>query len=95
MSGKIENNNGGKAIAFEHVNSLKNVNVHAKKNETLGELWDEAYIKLEEPRRDGDRLQTDGGVDVMPYLSMTLSQLRDEQGIKTRKFEIIGPTGGA
>lgn len=85
----------GQAVTFEHVNSLKEVKVHAGKNETLAQLWDEAYQELKEPRRPDDRLQTDEGRDVMPFLSLTLRELREKQGIKTRKFEIVGPTGGA
>jgi hypothetical protein len=86
---------GGQAVTFEHVNSLKEVTIHAQKNETLNELWNKAYSELDEPRRDGDRLQTDAGKDVMPYLALTLHQLREEAGINTHKFEIVGPTGGA
>lgn len=90
-----EDSHGGEAVTFEHVNSLKEVKIHAGKSETLTQLWDRAYTELKEPRRPDDRMQTDDGKDVMPYLALTLHQLRKEQGIKTHKFEIIGPTGGA
>lgn len=90
-----EHGHGGEAVTFEHVNSLKEVKIHAGKDETLTQLWDRAYVELTEPRRPEDRLQTDDGKDVMPYLALTLHQLRKEQGIKTHKFEIVGPTGGA
>ncbi len=89
------NNPGGQAIVFEHVNSLKEVKVHAQKNETLNELWEKASTELQEPRKPDDRLQTSEGKDVMPYLALTLHDLREQQGIKARKFEIVGPTGGA
>lgn len=85
---------GGHEVTFEHVNSLKEVKIHAGKTETLSELWDEACVLLHEPRRPDDRLQTARGKDVMSYLSFSLSQLR-EKGIKEHKFEILGPTGGA
>jgi len=86
---------GGQAITFKHVNSLQEVKIHANKEATLDELWNEAHAQLGEPRRPEDRLQTDEGVDVSPYLGLTLKQLRDEHGIKTHKFDIVGPTGGA
>lgn len=90
-----KNDQGGQAVTFAHVNSLKDVTVHAGKNQTLDELWNEATKEIQEPRRETDRLQAADGTDVMPYLSLTLRQLREQTGIKTRSFEIFGPTGGA
>lgn len=90
-----KNDQGGQAVTFAHVNSLKEVVVHAGKDQTLDELWNEATKDLQEPRRDTDRLQTADGTDVMPYVSLTLHELREQTGIKTRSFEIFGPTGGA
>lgn len=95
LPSKDDDEHGGQAVIFEHVNSLKEVKIHAAKELTLNDLWNEAYVELKEPRRPDDRLQTDDGKDLMPYLGLTLHQLREENGIKTRKFEILGPTGGA
>lgn len=86
---------GGGVVTFEHVNSLSEVKVHAGKDETLLALWDEAYVELKEPRRPDDRLQTDDGVDLMPHLGLTLEALRQQLNIKTKHFQIVGPTGGA
>ena len=95
LPNKGDDEHGGQAVIFEHVNSLKEAKIHAAKDLTLNDLWNEAYVELNEPRRPDDRLQTDDGRDLLPYLGLTLRQLRDETGIKTRKFEILGPTGGA
>jgi hypothetical protein len=86
---------GKKIVRFEHVNSLNEVKVVANDHDTLSMLWEVAYGELKEPHRPDDRLQTDDGADLTPYLGLTLTQLRDQQGIKSHKFEIVGPTGGA
>lgn len=86
---------GGQSVTFEHVNSLQEVQLHASKDETLRQLWEDAYVKLGEPHRPDDRLQTDDGRDLMPFLGLTLRQLREEQQINSHKFQIVGPTGGA
>src|ERR1700730_14027772 len=80
---------GGQSVTFEHVNSLQEVKVHAANSATLRQLWEEAYSKLGEPHRPEDRLQTDDARDLMPFLDLTLRQLRDEHGIKSHKFQIV------
>jgi hypothetical protein len=63
---------------------------------TLAQIWDAAYLKLEEPRRAEDRLQTAKGDDVMPYLTLTLKQFQEQHPkIWSTHFQIVGPTGGA
>lgn len=99
--GKPESNPGDAhavvKVRVEHLASLQEVQLDAKWTDTVQQVWDAALApdKLNEPRRPGDKLQTSDGVDVMPYLTLTLRQLRDEHGIKSHKFEIVGDTGGA
>ena len=85
----------GPRVTVEHINSLQEVKFHEAWDNTIQHLWDHAYIELHEPRRPQDRLQTEDGKDLTPYLGITLKNLHDDIGIKTHKFQIIGPTGGA
>lgn len=85
----------GPVVEFEHVASIQTVDFHANWNDLLLHIWDIAYSKLKEEKRPEDKLQTVDGVDVMPYLNMTLRHLHDKKIAKGFKFQIVGPTGGA
>lgn len=85
----------GPKLTFEHVASVQEVKFRVSWNETLQAAWDTAYEKLGEDRRADDRLQTDDGVDMTPFLGETMRQLFDDKHTKSRKFQIVGPTGGA
>jgi hypothetical protein len=85
----------GPKLQFEHVASVQEVKFRMPWGDTLQEAWNEAYHKLGEDRRAEDRLQTDDGVDMTPFLGKTLRQLFDNKHTKSHKFQIVGPTGGA
>ncbi|MCU7370734.1 hypothetical protein PEC18_07525 [Paucibacter sp. O1-1] len=85
----------GPKVVFEHVASLQEVKFRVNWNATLQSAWDEAYRQLNEPKRSEDRLQNDDGQDMMGKLGWTLRQLFDDKHTKSRKFQIVGPTGGA
>lgn len=85
----------GPKLTFEHVVSVQDVKFQVSWSETLQTAWNTAYEKLGENRRADDRLQTDDGVDMMPFLGKTMRQLFDDKHAKSRKFQIVGPTGGA
>ena len=85
----------GPKLQFEHVASVQEVKFRVPWNDTLQAAWDTAYEKLGEDKRPEDRLQTDDGVDMMPYLDKTIRQLFDDKLAKSHKFQIVGPTGGA
>lgn len=85
----------GPNLHFEHVASVQTVKVRVAWTDTLQTAWNEAYEELGEDRRADDRLQTDGGVDMTPYLGSTMRQLFDDKRTKSHKFVIVGPTGGA
>lgn len=90
-----DNDEHGPKLTFEHVASVQEVKLRVSWNETLESAWNTAYERLGEDRRADDRLQTDDGVDMMPFLGKTMRQLFDDKHIKSRKFQIVGPTGGA
>lgn len=85
----------GPQVFFEHVASLHEVNFHVAWTETLQSAWDQACKLLGEDKRPEDRLQNDDGVDLMGKLGWTFRQLAEDKHTKSRKFQIIGPTGGA
>lgn len=85
----------GPKLQFEHVASVQDVKFRVSWSDTLNVAWDTAYQKLGEDKRPDDRLQTDDGVDMMPFLGMTVRQLFDDKHAKSHKFQIVGPTGGA
>lgn len=82
-----------RSFQFEHVASVQDVSFRVSWSDTLQAAWDIAYLKLGEQRRPDDRLQTDDGVDMMPFLGETLRQLFDNKHTKSHKFQIVGPTG--
>lgn len=90
-----DDDNHGPKLHFEHVISVHKVTFRASWNDTLQAAWDLAYEKLGEAKRPEDRLQTDDGKDMMPFLGKTMRQLFDEKQTKSHKFEIVGPSGGA
>lgn len=90
-----DNDKHGPKLTFEHVASVQEVKFRVSWNEKLQAAWNTAYDKLGEDRRADDRLQTDDGVDMMPFLGKTMRQLFDDKHTKSRKFQIVGPTGGA
>ncbi len=85
----------GPKLQFEHVASVQEVTFRVSWSDTLQAAWDTAYVKLGEDRRPEDRLQTDDGVDMMPYIGETMRQLFDDKHTKSHKFQIVSPTGGA
>ncbi len=82
-------------VEFEDVNAVETVDFRTPWDTKLNAAWDEAALKLEEPRKPTDRLQTPGGVDLMPYLGLTLRELKERKIVTALKFQIVGPTGGA
>ena len=82
-------------VEFEDVNAVDSVDFRTPLATTLNAAWDEAASLLEEPRKPTDRLQTPGGVDLMPYLALTLGELKERKIVHAFKFQIVGPTGGA
>lgn len=85
----------GPKLQFEHVASVQEVKFRTPWSDTLQSAWDMAYDKLGEDKRPDDRLQTDDGVDMTPYLGETMRQIFDDKHTKSHKFQIVGPTGGA
>jgi hypothetical protein len=81
-------------VFFEDMNTNDDTHFRTPWNTTLSAAWDEAATKLE-PRTSEQRLQTPGGVNLTPYLGLTLRELKERQIVAAFKFQIVGPTGGA
>lgn len=64
---------------------------------SLQHVWDEAYDKLKEVRKDGDefRCAHKDGPSLMGRLEETLEQLYAQDVCTDHKFKIRTPTGGA
>lgn len=86
---------GAPVVEVVYLNSNEETRFHAAWEDTLAMVWDEAYRKLEESRRQGDELQCQDGASLMPYLTLTLAQLRERRICPGRKFAIRSETGGA
>jgi hypothetical protein len=86
---------GGPAVEVVYLNTNEEVKFHASWDDTLAQVWDEAYRKLEETRREGDEFQCQDGVSLMQYLNLTLAELRERHICQNRKFAIRSETGGA
>jgi multidrug resistance efflux pump len=82
-------------VQFEDVNALQTVDFHTPWETKLNAAWNTANELLKEPRKPTDRLQTSEGADLMPYLELTLHELKERKIITSLKFQIVGPTGGA
>lgn len=62
---------------------------------TLQELWDAAYVKLEEGKKPGDELLNKDGASLSQYLSLTLREAHDRHLCPGFAFIIKSETGGA
>ncbi len=82
-------------VEFEDVNAVETVEFRTPWQTKLTAAWNEAARLLEEPRKPTDRLQAPDGKDLMPYLELTLRELKERKIVHALKFEIVGPTGGA
>ncbi len=80
-------------VLYLKTNDEKTFHVHW--NNTLQQIWDQAYTELGEAKQAGDTLECQDGTKLGPYLGQTLEQLRDQKICVDRKFQIRGPAGGA
>lgn len=65
---------------------------------TLQTVWNQSYAKFRPPEQKdaADKLQCQkDGVDLTPYLSLTLRQAHEQHICTDRKLQIVGGTGGA
>ena len=85
----------GPVVEVVYLNSNEETKFHASWHNTLQHVWDEAYKKLGETRREGDEFQCQDGGSLMGHLTLTLEQLRDRHICKEREFAIRSATGGA
>jgi hypothetical protein len=86
---------GGAIVEVVYLNTNEEVKFHAAWEDTLAQVWEEAYRRLEETRREGDEFQCQEGTSLMQFITLTLAQLREKHICQDRKFAIRSETGGA
>jgi hypothetical protein len=82
-------------VDFLYLKTNEEKKFHVQWNNTLQQVWDQAYTELGEAKQNGDTLECQNGTKLAPYLGQTLEQLRDQKICVDRKFQIRGPAGGA
>ena len=84
-------------VHVKHINEVKSVDFKVPRQATLQAVWDQAYVKLEIPKRDTDIFQTAGEKpkSLMSFLGMTVDEAKEEGVISNYRFEIASETGGA
>lgn len=92
---KPEEPKGGPVVEVLYLKSSDDAKFHADWDDTLAQVWDQAYRELREARHPSDVLECQDGSTLMPHLGSTLAQLRDQHICPGRKFQIRGETGGA
>jgi hypothetical protein len=85
----------GPIVEVLYLNTNEDVQFHAAWEDTLAQVWEEAYERLQEKRRDGDEFQCQDGTSLLQYITLTLAQLREKHICQDRKFAIRSETGGA
>ena len=85
----------GPTLTFQHNASVQEAKVHVTWLATLDQAWKQACAEIGEPYKPEDRLQSDTGTDMKPYLGDTILHLYAHEKTRVDKFEIAGPTGGA
>jgi hypothetical protein len=86
---------GGPEVFVEDLNTSRDVQFHASWSDTLQSIWDTAYAKLNEGRRDRDQFETNDGKALTGFLSLTLEEYRNRHIGAGFHFQIKGDTGGA
>lgn len=86
---------GNPIVEFLYLKTNDEKKFHVQWNNTLQQVWDQAYIELGEAKQNGDTLECQDGTKLDPYLGQTIQQLRDQKICVNRKFQIRGPAGGA
>ncbi len=92
---KDKDHDKGPVVEVLYLNSNEETKFHASWRDTLQHVWDEAYKKLGETRREGDEFQCEDGGSLMAHLSLTLEEARERHICKEREFAIRSATGGA
>jgi NADH:ubiquinone oxidoreductase subunit len=82
-------------VEVVYLNTNEEAKFHAHWHDTLQHVWDEAYKKLGETKREHDEFQCHDGHSLMGHLNQTLEELRERHICKDRKFAIRSETGGA
>ncbi len=96
MSEQLEQNHGKQVtVQFIYLNTNEETEFHANQEDTLAQVWEQAYDRLGEVRREKDELECQNGESLMSYLNLTLAELHERHICPERKFQIKSETGGA
>jgi hypothetical protein len=90
-----QENQGNPVVHVLYLKTNDETTFHVHWNNTLQQVWDQAYSELGEAKQNGDTLECQDGTKLDSYLGQTLEQLRDQHICVARKFQIRGPAGGA
>lgn len=86
----------GPEVYVVDLHTVQEARFHMPWESTLQQVWDMAYVKLEETRRPTDEFQCKkDGSAMTPYLALTLLELRERHICPDRQFQIHGDSGGA
>lgn len=85
----------GPVVEVLYLNTNAEKKFHVSWEQTVAQVWEEAYGKLGEARREVDEFECQEGGSLMSYLHLTMAQLRDQHICQNRKFQIKSETGGA
>lgn len=86
---------GRPEVQVTYLNTNEDANFHAEWGWTLQQVWDAAYDELKEAKKPDDLFKSASGVDLTPYLSMTVREAFEKKIAHPLKFEIRSATGGA
>jgi len=96
MAEQLEQNSGKQVtVEFIYLNTNEETKFLVSWEDTLAQVWEQAYDKLGEVHREKDELECQNGESLMSYLNLTLIELHERRICQERKFQIKSETGGA
>ncbi|HZQ46594.1 MAG TPA: hypothetical protein VFC07_06260 [Verrucomicrobiae bacterium] len=91
----VSHHPGAPIVEVTDLNTNTSVKFFARWEETLAQVWTNAYGELKEARKPGDEFLCEGGGTLTEHLNSTLAQLREQKVCQNRHYQIRRATGGA
>lgn len=88
-------NEGRVRVTVTYINTSETEDFRMPRSASLNQVFEKAYEVLGETRRPDDKFFCKGGLDLSPYLSLTLDELHRRKICRKRHYEIASETGGA
>jgi hypothetical protein len=95
LQAELDAHGGHLPVHLLYVNTGERTKFSVPRTTTLHAVFQEAYKLLKEAQRAGDKYFCEGGLDLGPYLGLTLEELHRRKICTKRHYEIAGETGGA